>query len=55
MRLDRRLYSAVSFPAHHGFVAGTDGVDGEPLDALVLLEDATFPGCWVRARRPESD
>jgi inorganic pyrophosphatase len=23
---------------------------GSPLDALVLLEDATFPGCWVRAR-----
>jgi len=50
MRLDRRLYSAVSFPADYGFVAGTEGADGEPLDALVLLEDATFPGCWVRAR-----
>ena len=50
MRLDRRLYSAVSFPADYGFVAGTEGIDGEPLDALVLLEDATFPGCWVRAR-----
>ncbi len=50
MRLDRRLYSAVSFPADYGFVAGTEGADGEPLDALVLLEDPTFPGCWVRAR-----
>ncbi len=35
MRLDRRLYSAVTFPADHGFVAGTEGADGEPLDALV--------------------
>jgi Inorganic pyrophosphatase len=50
MRLDRRLYSAVSFPADYGFVAGTEGADGDPLDALVLLEDPTFPGCWVRAR-----
>ncbi|HEX2156607.1 MAG TPA: inorganic diphosphatase [Actinomycetes bacterium] len=50
MRLDRRLYSAVTFPADYGFVAGTEGADGEPLDALVLLEDPTFPGCWVRAR-----
>ena len=24
--------------------------DGDPLDALVLLEDPTFPGCWVRSR-----
>jgi inorganic pyrophosphatase len=31
-------------------VAGTEGADREPLDALVLLEDPTFPGCWVRAR-----
>jgi hypothetical protein len=30
MRLDRRLYSAVSFPADYGFVAGTEGADGEP-------------------------
>ena len=50
MRLDRRLYSAVSFPADFGFVAATEGADGEPLDALVLLEDPTSPGCWVRAR-----
>jgi inorganic pyrophosphatase len=42
MRLDRRLYSAVSFPADYGFVAGTEGAHGEPLDALVLLENPTF-------------
>ena len=50
LRLDRRLCSAVSFPADYGFVAGTEGADGEPPDALGLLEDPTFPGCWVRAR-----
>jgi inorganic pyrophosphatase len=50
MRLDRRLYSPVSFPADYGFVAGTERDHGEPLDALVRLEDPTFPGCWVRAR-----
>ena len=42
MRLDRRLYSAVTFPADYGFVAGTEGADGEPLDAPVLLEDPNF-------------
>jgi inorganic pyrophosphatase len=25
-------------------------LDGEPLDAVVLLEEPTFPGCWVQCR-----
>ena len=48
--LDRRLFSATTYPADYGFVDGTLGEDGDPLDALVLLEDPTFPGCLVRAR-----
>ena len=50
LRLDRRLYSATVFPADYGYVAETEGADGEALDALVLSEDGTFPGCWVLAR-----
>ncbi len=50
LRLDRRLYSATVFPADYGYVAETKGADGEALDALVLSEDGTFPGCWVLAR-----
>jgi inorganic pyrophosphatase len=50
MRLDRRLFSATFYPADYGFVPETLAEDGDPLDALVLLEDPTFPGCWVRAR-----
>jgi inorganic pyrophosphatase len=50
IRLDRRLFSATVYPADYGFVPDTLGEDGDPLDALVLLEDPTFPGCWVRAR-----
>lgn len=50
LRLDRRLYSATVFPADYGYVAGTKGADGEALDALVLSDDGTFPGCWVAAR-----
>ena len=50
MRLDRRIPGAVAFPADYGFVPDTRGVDGDPVDALVLLEEPTFPGIWVTAR-----
>jgi inorganic pyrophosphatase len=50
IRLDRRLFSATVYPADYGFIPETLGEDGDPLDALVLLEDPTFPGCWVHAR-----
>lgn len=50
MRLDRRLFSATVYPSDYGFLPETLGEDGDPLDALVLLEDPTFPGCWVEAR-----
>jgi len=50
IRLDRRLFTATVYPADYGFVPDTLALDGDPLDALVLVADATFPGCWVRAR-----
>lgn len=50
MRLDRRLFSATVYPADYGFVPDTLGEDGDPLDALVLVDDPTFPGCLVRGR-----
>jgi inorganic pyrophosphatase len=50
MRLDRRVPGAVSFPADYGYVRETCSVDGDPLDALVLLEEPTFPGICIRAR-----
>jgi len=50
IRLDRRLFSATVYPADYGFLPDTLAEDGDPLDALVLLEDPTFPGCWVKAR-----
>jgi len=49
-RLDRRLFSATVYPADYGFVPGTHGEDGDPLDALVLLEEPTFPGCIISAK-----
>jgi inorganic pyrophosphatase len=50
LHLDRRLFSATVYPADYGFIPETLAEDGDPLDALVLLEEPVFPGCWVRAR-----
>lgn len=50
IRLDRLLFTAMSYPADYGYVEDSLGEDGDPLDALVLLQEPTFPGCVVRAR-----
>jgi inorganic pyrophosphatase len=50
IRLDRMLFTSTRYPADYGFVEGTLGEDGDPLDALVLLEEPTFPGCLIRCR-----
>jgi len=48
--LDRMLFTATRYPEDYGYIPGTLAEDGDPLDALVLLEEPTFPGCHVRAR-----
>jgi inorganic pyrophosphatase len=50
IRLDRRLFTSTAYPADYGFVENTLGEDGDPLDALVILEEPTFPGCLIRCR-----
>ena len=50
IRLDRVLFSSVHYPADYGFVMDTLGGDGDPLDALVVVEEPTFPGCILPAR-----
>jgi inorganic pyrophosphatase len=44
------LYSAVHYPADYGFVPQTRSSDGELLDAMVMVERTTFPGCLIEAR-----
>ena len=48
--LDRRLFTATTYPADYGFLPDTLAGDGDPLDALVLLEDPVFPGVIVECR-----
>jgi inorganic pyrophosphatase len=50
IRLDRMLFTSTRYPLDYGFITGTLAEDGDPLDALVWLEEPTFPGCLVTAR-----
>lgn len=46
--LDRMLFSSVHYPADYGFIPETLAEDGDELDALVIVGEATFPGCLIR-------
>jgi inorganic pyrophosphatase len=48
--LDRMLFTATRYPADYGFIPDTLAEDGDPLDALVLVAEPTFPGCRIRVR-----
>ncbi len=50
IRLDRTLFTSTAYPADYGFIEGTLGQDGDPLDALVLVSEPTFPGCLIKCR-----
>lgn len=50
IRLDRMLFTSTMYPEDYGFIENTLGEDGDPLDALVLLDEPTFPGCLILCR-----
>ncbi len=47
VKFDRLLMSAATYPTDYGYLRGTLGRDGDPLDALVCLYEPTFPGCLI--------
>jgi inorganic pyrophosphatase len=47
IKFDRLLVSAATYPTDYGYLRGTLGLDGDPLDALVCLSEPTFPGCLI--------
>lgn len=50
LKVDRVLYSSVMYPANYGFIPQTLGDDDDPLDVLVLMQEAVIPLSIVRAR-----
>ena len=45
--LDRTLWTSVVYPADYGYLMQTLGRDGDPVDALILVAEPTFPGCVI--------
>ncbi len=50
IKFDRMLFSSVHYPSDYGFIVNTLALDGDALDALVLVWEPTFPGCLMEVR-----
>lgn len=48
--LDRMLFTSTRYPEDYGYVPETLAADGDPVDAMIILDEPTFPGCHIHAR-----
>ncbi len=49
-KLSKVLPAGAQFPYDFGYIPGTLAEDGDPIDVLLLMDEAAFPGCVVGAR-----
>ncbi len=49
LKLDRVIYSSFHYPINYGFIPQTLGLDGDPLDILVMCSESIEPLCLVEA------
>jgi inorganic pyrophosphatase len=49
-KLSKVLPQGMYFPCDFGFLPSTRSEDGDPIDVLLLMDEAAFPGCVVPAR-----
>ncbi|MHB8101809.1 MAG: inorganic diphosphatase [Methanosarcina sp.] len=47
IKFDRMLFSSMVYPCDYGFFPDTLALDSDPLDAMVLTWEPTFPGCVI--------
>jgi len=50
IKVDRILFSSVHYPANYGFIPRTYCGDKDPLDVLVLCQEAVYPLTMMRAK-----
>ncbi len=49
-KLNKIMPSGMVFPYDFGFIPGTKGEDGDPLDVIIISEFKSFPGCMMDCR-----
>jgi inorganic pyrophosphatase len=49
-KLKKVIPSGLQFPCDMGFIPGTIGEDGDPLDVLVFMSDFSYPGVLIECR-----
>jgi inorganic pyrophosphatase len=49
-KLSKVIPAGLAFPCDMGFIPHTKGEDGDPLDALILMDELTYPGCFMECR-----
>lgn len=50
MKVDRILFTAMCYPMNYGFIPGTAGGDGDPLDILVMCDRPLLSGSYIEVR-----
>lgn len=50
LRLDRVLFTSMQYPTAYGYFEDTLGEDGDPLDAMVIIDVDVLPGVLVETR-----
>ena len=48
LKVDRFLYTAFKYPFNYGYITGTKGGDGDPMDVVVLSSEPVVPGVVMK-------
>ncbi len=50
LKVDRILYTSMVYPFNYGFIPNTKSTDGDPIDVLVISNQAFTPGSVIEVR-----
>ena len=50
IKLDRVLFTAMTYPTNYGFILNTEGKDGDPMDVMVIASTPIASGMLVKCR-----